>query len=176
MACALTSGRTEPCKDAVGGIKAAYFIDYVEDSFTVSGGEATAIDAGVTTTYEYELNSNNNTFVQTATSSKENGTTTYLQTLTLSLKKQTQASAEEIHLLMKSRPVIVVRDNMGNYQVMGISDGTVGTGEIASGGAKEDFNGYTLTFTATEVEPAPFLDATTKTAFIALISGTNITP
>ena len=28
MACNLTKGRKEPCKDVVGGIKAVYFIDY----------------------------------------------------------------------------------------------------------------------------------------------------
>lgn len=176
MACVLTSGRTEPCKDAVGGLKNVYFCDFIEDSFTVTAGEATAIDAGLTVTYQYTLNSNENVFNQNPTSSRETGTTTFAQSLTISLKKQTQASAEEIHLLLKSRPVIVVQDRMGNYVVMGISDGTDGTGEILSGGSKEDFNGYKLTFTATEVEPAPTLDSATETAFIALISGTNITP
>ena len=60
MACVLTSGRTEPCKDAVGGLKNVYFCDFVEDSFTVVAGEATAIDVGLTVTYQYALNSNEN--------------------------------------------------------------------------------------------------------------------
>ena len=42
MACNLTSGRTEPCRDAIGGLKAIYLLDFVEDSFTVAAGEATA--------------------------------------------------------------------------------------------------------------------------------------
>ena len=28
MACDITLGRTEPCKDSVGGIKAVYFVDF----------------------------------------------------------------------------------------------------------------------------------------------------
>ena len=44
MACVLTSGRTEPCFDAIGGIKAAYSVDYLEDAFTVVAGEVTAFE------------------------------------------------------------------------------------------------------------------------------------
>ena len=35
MACLLTTGRTEPCRDAIGGLKALYLFDFIEDSFTV---------------------------------------------------------------------------------------------------------------------------------------------
>ena len=55
MACNLTSGRTEPCKDAVGGVKKAILCDYVEAPFTVSAGQATAINAGVTEVFQYDL-------------------------------------------------------------------------------------------------------------------------
>ena len=67
MACTLTKGRVEPCRDAIGGIKAVYLIDYQEDAFTISAGEITAIDAGVTDAYKYELMSDNNTLVETFT-------------------------------------------------------------------------------------------------------------
>lgn len=176
MACVLTSGRTEPCKDAIGGLKTVYFLDFVEDSFTISSGEATAIDSGVTVTFKYDLNQTGNTFIEAPTSDSDTGTTTYLQTLVIFLKKQTKLSANEIHLLLKSRPVIVVRDRMSNYKVVGLSDGTVGTGETQSGGEKNSFNGYNLTFVATETEPAPYLDSATTTAFLQLVSGTNISP
>jgi hypothetical protein len=42
MSCILTSGRTEPCRDSIGGLKNIFLIDYVEDSFTISAGEGTA--------------------------------------------------------------------------------------------------------------------------------------
>lgn len=176
MACVLTSGRTEPCKDSIGGIKAAYAIDYIEDSFTIVAGEATAINAGVTVTYKYILNHTENTLTETPTADNDTGTTTHEQALVMSLKKQTKESANEIHLLLKSRPIWVIQDRMGNYKVVGISDGTTGTGEVQSGGAKNSFNGYNLTFTAMETEPSPYLDSATVTAFIALVSATNVTP
>lgn len=74
MACVLTSGRTEPCRDAIGGLKAAYFIDYIEDSFTITAGEATAIDAGIADVYKYELLADGNTLEETFTADMNNGT------------------------------------------------------------------------------------------------------
>ena len=176
MACVLTSGRTEPCSDAIGGIKKLYLLDYVEDSFTVAAGEATAISASVTEVFEYELLADGNTLVETFTEDRNAGTSIYEQVLTLVLKKQDLATANELALIVKSRPVAVVLDRRGNYKVIGISDGTVSTGSLESGGAKGEFNGINLTLTATETEPAPYLDATTETAFEALISATNINP
>ena len=176
MACVLTSGRTEPCSDAIGGLKAIYVLDYVEDSFTVSSGEATAINAAVTVCYKYDLLNDGNTFNEPFTQDINAGTSTYEQALVVALKKQTLASAQELALLVKSRPVVVVRDRMDNYKVMGISDGTACTGDIVSGGTKAEFNGYNITFTATETAPAPYLDSATVSAFEALVSGTNVTP
>jgi len=176
MACVFTTGRGEPCKDAIGGLKVAYSIDFTADSFTVVAGEGTALAAGVTVSYQFDLNATGNTFTETATADNDAGTTTYAQELKLSFKKQTKASAAEIHLLLKARPVWVVKDRNGSYKVMGISDGTTGTSEGLSGGGKEEFTGYNLTFTATETEPAPYLDSSTTTAFLAVVSGTQETP
>jgi hypothetical protein len=176
MACVLTSGRTEPCRDAIGGLKAAYFLDFMEDAFTVAAGEATAIDIAVTATYKYELLADGNTLEETFTADMNNGTSVYEQVLTLALKKQTKESANELALIVKARPIVVVEDRMGNFKIVGVSDGTVATGSISSGGAKADFNGYNLTLTATEVLPAPTLDSATVTALKALVSVTNITP
>jgi len=176
MACVLTSGRTEPCRDAIGGLKAAYFLDYVDDAFTIVAGEATAIDVGVTEVFKYELLADGNTLVETFTADKNNGTSIYEQVLTLALKKQDKETANELALIVKARPIAVVQFRDGTYKIVGIDDGTVATGDIQSGGAKADFNGYNLTLTATEVLPAPTLDATTVTALQALVSATNINP
>ena len=176
MACLLTSGRTEPCKDAIGGLKAIYLLDYLEDSFTIAAGEATAIDAGVTEVFKYELLADGNTLVETFTADQNNGTSIYEQALTVALKKQDADSATELSLIVKARPIAVVQFRDGSYRIVGISDGTVATGDIQSGGAKADFNGYNLTLTATEVLPAPTLDSSTVTALLALVSATNINP
>ncbi len=176
MACNLTSGRTEPCRDAIGGLKAIYLLDFVEDSFTITAGEATAINAAVTEVFKYELLADGNTYVETFTADQNNGTSIYEQVLTVALKKQTKESADELALIVKSRPVCVIQFRDGRYAIQGISDGTVATGDIQSGGAKGDFNGYNLTLTATAVLPSAVLDSATVTALEAIVSATNVTP
>lgn len=177
MACALTSGRTEPCKDSQGGIKAAYFIDYIEDAFTVSAGEATGINGSITDAFKYELRSNNNTLSESLVSDRNTGVTLNTQTLELRLKKQDAATSAQILLMAKARPIIVVQGYDTLYRVVGHTEGCDLTGSnIQSGGAKTDFNGYDLTFTSEEVMLSPILDSTTVTALLALVSDTNITP
>lgn len=176
MACILTTGRTEPCKDAIGGIKAVYITDWLEDSFTVASGEATAMNVLLTSAYQFDLLADGNTFEEAFTADTNNGTSIYEQTLNLALKKQDVATAAELSLIVKGRPIIVVQDRMDNYRVMGVVDGTNATGTITSGGAKGDFNGYNITFNATETLPAPFLDSATETAFLAVVSATQINP
>ena len=90
MACLLTTGRTEPCKDSVGGLTKVYFSDFggfdmsdVTYADTDAKGEITAIGGG--TVYQYDLKGTSS-FEQTITSSRENGTTFYDQVLTLILK------------------------------------------------------------------------------------------
>ena len=176
MSCALTSGRTEPCKDGIGGLKKAYFLDYVEASFTVSNGEGTAMNVAVTEVFEYPLRATNNTFSEAMVSSKDNGTTVNTQTLEVRLKKQDAATSNQIKLMAYGRPIIVVVGNDNAHRVMGISEGCDLTGSnIQSGGARSDFNGYELTFTAEEVELAPILDTDTVSALEAVVSETNIT-
>lgn len=176
MACAITTGRSEPCKDAIGGIKAFYTIEWLEDSFTVSGGEATALNGSVTAAFEWDLLSDNNNFEESGVGDTNNGTFVVTQTLNASLKKQDKDTAAELALVLKNRPVIVVKFRDGSYKVMGRSDGTRAEAVAVSGGAKADFNGYNLTITAEETDFAPTLDSSTVTAFEAVISGTKITP
>ena len=175
MPCVLTNGRTEPCRDAVGGLKAVRLIDYQDDAFTITAGEATAIDVGVTACYKYELLADGNTLVETFTADQNNGTSIYEQVLTLALKKQDKETANELALIVKARPIAIVEFRDGSHKIVGISDGTVATGDIQSGGAKADFNGYNITLTATEILPAPTLDSATVTALIAL-EGSQINP
>ena len=176
MACDLTSGRTEPCSDAIGGLKTLYLIDYIADSFTITAGEATAMNVAVTAAYKYDLLADTNTLNEPFTQDINAGTSTYQQALVVALKKQTQASSQELSLIVKSRPIAVVVDRNGDYKIVGISDGTVSTGDIISGGAKNEFNGYNLTLSATETAPAPTLDSSTVTAFLAIVSATVINP
>jgi len=153
MACNISLGRLEGCKDSVGGLNAVYFINY-EGNLTVTETDEliTVIGDGVTppAAYKYDLRGNS-TFEQTITSSRENGSTFAEQTLTLSLKKQDASTHKEVKLLAYGRPHIVIEDNNGDMWVMGQEYGAELVSAVAStGAAMGDKSGYELTFSAME--------------------------
>jgi hypothetical protein len=152
-------------------------MDYAATNFTVSGGQATAIDAGITEVFEYITRTNVDLFTESMPSDKNTGTSINTQTLDVRLKKQTYQSAAELLLVVHARPIIVVVGHDGLYKAMGITEGCDVTALTAESGAnKSDFNGYNVTFTAEEFALAPHLDASTVTALEALVSATNVTP
>lgn len=172
MACALTKGRTEPCKDVVGGITAVYFADF--DTLGTIGYDLTDTDvidsfSGTPAWFKFDVKGNSS-FEQTINSSRENGTTFVEQALNLTFKKMSKQTHKEVKLLAYARPHVVVEDNNGNKFLMGLEYGAEVTGgTIVTGAAMGDLSGYTLTFTAQEKIPANFVDATI-TADAATIS------
>lgn len=174
MACALTTGRSEPCLDAIGGIKNVYFFDRLTDAFTITAGEATAMNVSLTAAFNFALKADGNTLEEVATADSNNGTYVVDQTLTFNLKKQDLATANEINLLAKAQPGCVVKFRDDTYRIVGLNDGVVVSGTSNSGGAKGDFVGYAITAVGQESAFAPTLDAATVTAFEAVISATQI--
>ena len=182
MACDLTKGRKEPCKDVVGGIKEVYFIDYGDIAITYDSTNTDVVDdLGAVTAFKYELKGNSS-FEQTITSSRENGTTFFEQTLNLTLKKLSKESNKELKLLAYGRPHVAVEDYNGNVFVMGLEHGAeVSGGTIVTGAAMGDLSGYTLTLSAQEVLPANFVDSPTAadpyagmgSATVTVTEGTN---
>ena len=163
MACLLTKGRNEPCKDVVGGITAVYFADFdTLGAITYDATDTDAIDSfgGTPTWFKFEVKGNSS-FEQAVTSSRENGTTFYEKTLNLTFKKMSKQTHNELKLLAYARPHVVVEDNNGSKFLMGLEYGAdVSGGTIVTGAAMGDMSGYTLTFTAQEKIPANFVDAT----------------
>ena len=103
MACDITNGRIEECKDSVSGLKAIYFINYDdlnEDNVTYDATDTDLIDAWAPVSpinlYKYELKGNNS-FETTINSSRENGTTFFEQTLAIQLKRQDIATHTCMH-------------------------------------------------------------------------------
>ena len=177
MACDLTRGRKEPCKDVVGGIKAVYFIDYGDITIAYDTTDTDVIDdLGAVTAYKYELKGNSS-FEQAITSSRENGTTFFEQTLNLTLKKLSKEDNKELKLLAFGRPHVIVEDYNGNAFVMGAEHGAEVTGgTISTGAAMGDLSGYTLTLAASELQPANFLEgATSADPFAGLTSTVTVT-
>jgi len=161
MACDLTRGRKEPCKDVVGGIRAVYFTDFGDyGTVTQTDDEITDL-SGTFTAFKYELKGNSS-FEQAVTSSRENGTTFFDQTLNITFKKLSKEDNKEVKLLAYGRPHIAVEDYNGNVFVMGLEHGAEVTGgTIVTGAAMADLSGYTLTFNAQELKPANFVDSPT---------------
>lgn len=162
MACDLTQGRKEPCKDVVGGIKKVYFTDFGDFGTVTSVNEEITDMSGTFTAFEYDLKGNSS-FETTVNSSRENGTTFFEQTLNITLKKLSKEDNKELKLLAYGRPHIAVEDYNGNVMVMGLENGAdVSGGTIVTGAAMGDLSGFTLTLTAQETAP-PFFVATLPT-------------
>jgi len=74
-----------------------------------------------------------------------------------------------MNLLAYGFPMAVVKDRNGIFHAIGTDDGIDFTVVQSTGGAKGDLNGYTLTGVSTTGALSPKLDATTVTAFLALL-------
>ncbi len=168
MACAISKGRTLPCKNSVGGLKNVYILDYssaVTDA-SVSSGTITLPTDGTAEFFKFEIKGNSS-LETSVTSSRENGTTFYETTLNITFTYLDVATQEEIKLLNAGRAHYVVEDYNGNYFLIGRDHGAEVTGgTIVSGAAMGDLSGFTLVVTAQETAPpffatAPDVSATT---------------
>lgn len=174
MACDISLGRIEPCKDSVGGLKAVYFVNYGDATgYTYNGTNTDVIDdvAGAPTAYKYDLKGAS-TFTQNVNSSRENGTTFFEQVLELTFKKLSIVDNKQLKLMAYGRPQVVVEDNNGNFFYAGLKHGMdVTGGTIVTGGAMGDLSGYTLTLTGMEPVPANFIGDTLAGAGFTVVVG-----
>lgn len=169
MACSfITTGRTEPCKDTIGGIKAIYFAAYsknLKDSnYTFANGELDNIglaadNASAHTFFKFDLRGANN-FEETNEVSRDNGTSFWTGTATIQLKKQDAKTKQELKLLTYNNPHVVLEGFDGNLYLMGAEHGCDVTLGSSSGTAFGDFNGYNITVTAIESDPIAHISAT----------------
>lgn len=169
MACNLTLGRKEPCKDVVGGIKNIYIVNYGGIVPVYDGTDTDVIQSvgSSVANLNYEIKGNSS-FEQTVNASRENGTVFYEQTLNLTLHKLTKEDNKELKLMAYGRPHIVVEDYNKNLFIMGLENGAdVSGGTVVTGGAMGDLSGYTLVLTAQELAPANFIEKTAATESVA---------
>ena len=175
MACDLSLGRLEVCKDSVGGLKNVYFVNYGDlgaITYDVTNSDVIDAIAGTPDAYKYELKGAS-TFTQNINSSRENGTTFFEQVLELTFKKLTIKDHKELKLMAYGRPNVIVEDNNGNFFLAGLEHGMdVTGGTIVTGGAMGDLSGYTLTLTGMEKVPANFLGDTLANVGFTVVSGT----
>jgi len=182
MSCDIANGRLEACKDAISGLLNIYFINYGDLSTDTITYSASPNDDVIETwypnmninLYKYELKGANG-FDQTIQTSRDNGTTFFEQVLTVQLKKQDIATHKNVKMLAYGRPRIVVETRDHQFFLAGLEQGCdVTAGNVSSGTAMGDFNGYNLTFTAMERIPANFLECTSEATLSALFDGADI--
>lgn len=170
MACDLSLGRLEPCKDSVGGLKAIYFVNFGDlGAITYDATNTDVIDAiaGTPSAYKYEIKGASS-FTQNIQSDRLTGTTAFEQVLEVTLKKLTVADHKELKLLSYGRPHVIVEDYNGNFFLSGLEHGMEVTGgTIVTGAAMNELSGYTLTLSGMERVPANFLgDTPTAVGFV----------
>ena len=174
MACDLTAGRKVPCKDVIGGIVRAWFVDF-GDLGTVTKVDDEITDlSGTFTCYQYDLKGTNS--LETAiTSSRENGTTFFEQVVNVTLHKLTKEDNKELKLLAFGRPHVFVETFDGSLLLVGREHGAEVTGGTAvTGTAMGDLQGYTLTLTANEITMPNFVSgATSADPFAGMASATD---
>ena len=170
MACDLTAGRQEVCKESVGGLQGVYFLNYSTGSFSKNtDGEIN--DLSGYTAYYYELKGTS-AYTETVNSSRENGTTFFSQELTLNLKKLTNEMTTQLKLLAFGRPQIILWTQAGDALLAGEMNGCdLTAGTISTGGALGDLYGYSITMTGEESLPAAFIDGASKESAFAGIPG-----
>lgn len=163
MACNLSAGRQEVCKESIGGLQGVYFLNYTTSSFTKNAdGEVTALPSG-STVYYYQLKGSS-TYTETVNSSRNNGTTFFTQTTVLNLKKLTNEMTTQLKLMAYGRPQVILWTNNGQALLAGEHLGCdVTAGTIQTGGALGDLYGYSITLTGMEQLPAAFLSGSTTT-------------
>lgn len=179
--CDITSGFTLGCRDNTGGIRNLYILSGSIDSIgTVSEGLIDSI-SGSGIFYKFELFRQTSDFSEAITSTPENGTVFYEQTVNAVFFKLQSSTRNQVRVLAKNPNLKVVvetnngsTDTVGKFFLLGQENGMQllsGTG--ATGVAFGDLNGYNLTFTGQEPEPASEVSGST-TSFSDVLAGITI--
>jgi hypothetical protein len=160
--CDITSGFTLGCRDNTGGIRNLYILSGSVTSLT---GEDVGLITDITgdgVFYKFELFRQTSDYSEAISSTPENGTVFYEQTVNAVFFKLQSATRNQVRVLAKNPNLKVIVetnngsvDGVGKFFYLGQENGLQllsGTG--ATGTAFGDLNGYNLTFTGQEPEPA----------------------
>ena len=160
--CDITSGFTLGCRDNTGGIANLYILSGSITSVTDASEGLIQTISGSGEFFKFELFRQTSDFTEAITSTPENGTVFYEQTVNAVFFKLQSATRNQVKVLAQNPNLKVIVetnngtvDGVGRYWLLGEDRGMQllsGTG--ATGTAFGDLNGYTLTFTGQEPNPA----------------------
>ena len=176
--CDITSGFELGCRDNSGGIKNLYILSGSITSITdASEGLINSI-SGSGEFFQFELFRQTSDFSEAISSTPENGTVFYEQTVNATFFKLQSSTRNQVRVLAKNPDLKVIvetnngsQDGVGRYWLLGEENGVQllsGTGQ--TGTAFGDLNGYTLTFTGQEPEPASEISG----SLTAVMSGITV--
>ena len=166
MSCTLTSGRTEPCRDNIGGIKTIYLFPFVSYSHTqilgTRGEDVTTFPA--TDIYEFGIAGGNmNENIQ----NNEKGLS-YDQNMSFILKKQDLDTTFELNQIQQYDIRYIVKFNDGKHKIGGLFNGAKLNFDMVSGGQKNELTGYNVNITSTEEWQGAFIDDLSSAGFTIL--------
>ena len=177
--CDITSGFTLGCRDNVGGITNLYILS---GSITTVTDVSDGLIGGITGSgefFKYELFRQTSDFTEAITATPENGTVYYEQTANAVFFKLQSSTRNQIKVLAQNPNLKVIVqtnngtvDGIGQYWLLGQDRGMQllsGTG--ASGTAFGDLNGYNLTFTGQEPNPASEISGSLSGALSGITLG-----
>ena len=177
--CDITSGFTLGCRDNTGGIANLYILS---GSITSVTDASEGLISGITGSgefFKFELFRQTSDFTEAITSTPENGTVFYEQTLNAVFFKLQSSTRNQVKVLAQNPNLKVIVetnngtvDGVGRYWLLGEDRGMQllsGTG--ATGTAFGDLNGYTLTFTGQEPEPASEISGSLSGALSGITLG-----
>lgn len=173
MACSILTTMPLDCMSALGGVDTIYV--FAGDNFpvqTVVANEVT-LTGGSGDFFQYKFAKDTAKLTETATISNANGTVFYTTELSVNISKRSINKRNEFLLLAKNREIrVIVKDNMGQYWLMGNTRGAVLSTLVGEGGqAIGDMNGYTFTFQSMEADQMPGLNNLDAAAINAIAPG-----
>ena len=182
MPCALTTGFTLDCKDALGGVKSCRLTTLAEYEAldpTVSGGLITAWGLATTVFFKYDQLKETSSLTETINSNVQNGSIYYTPEVTIVLSKLEADKRNEIKLLAQNRLVAIVEtnDETPRFFVVGVTTGLeVSAGTSATGTAYADLQGYNITLSGMEAAPMLQLDPATATTLVGDVTSSTTYP
>lgn len=156
------AGLARDCEANQGGIREAWIANYQDGIFTVSGGQVTGINSGVSF-YHYTFKKDTGSFTSTLNVDNANGVNYVSTEINLVFSRMETLKRAEIAALSLADTALVVKDANGRYWAFGVSEpvnASAGSGE--TGVARGDANRYSITLLDNDLS-YPY--EVTKTAF-----------
>ena len=155
--CNISSGRSEPCYNNIGGLLNIYLFTYVPyRKYEIEVNEGKLISYPSTDVYRYELRADANTFNSDLEEQPDG--ISYNQTANFILKGL-RSDAVEINGLLNKRIGCIVETRLGHYQIMGLYNGVkVKSVKGDTGSSRDSFSGYNISLEAKEISQPFFID------------------